>query len=134
MRGLLVFDVLPDDRKRCAPGRCSEVALGPQAASPQCLLDGWVVLLADQPGRNTFEAVDQAGNCHLRRVVDQQVHVIFLSVKRVEGRLKIFADRSEDLSQVLQDLLGEHEVPVFRDKDQMYVQVEDAVASCPEVS
>lgn len=70
-------------------------------------------------GGNPFQAIYQAGNGYFRRIIDQEVDIVPLSVHFNKNGVKRPADAAEDLPHILQMVLTEHEFPVFRDEDQM---------------
>ena len=65
-------------------------------------------LFSQQPGRHTFERSDQAGQGHLGRVVDQQMHMVMLAVELHQLGIKILAHAGHDQLHGIQMLLPEH--------------------------
>lgn len=86
-------------------------------------------LFSQQPGRHTFERSDQAGQGHLGRVVDQQMHMIMFAVELHQLSLKVLADAGQDGVHGLQVLLLEHIAPVLGNEYQMHMQDKDTVPS-----
>src|SRR5690606_30797752 len=109
-----------------------EVGGRPKRTAPQLLADARVVPFADHPAGNAFQAIDQRRDSHLGRVVHQQVDVIVLAVELHQFRLEVGADAGEDVTQVVEDFLGEHFAPVFGHEDQMHVHQKDAVPTVRE--
>ena len=129
IRGFLLFDVLPNDGEGCSSRRSGKITGGPEAATPQRSLNAGIVLLPDQAGGDAFEAIHQARNGHLRRVGDQQMHMIPLAVEFFQGRFEVLAHVGKDGSQVLQDFFREDQPPIFGHEHQMHMQVEDAMSA-----
>ena len=77
------------------------------------------VLLAEQPRRDALEAVHQRRQSHFRRVVNEQVHVIGISVELDQLGPEAVTDLDHDVCTAGEDLVGEHPTPVLRHEDQM---------------
>ena len=54
------------------------------------------MLLPETTRGDPFEAIDQFGERHFRRVFHEQMHVVILSIGFDQTRLKILADTSEE--------------------------------------
>ena len=79
-------------------------------------------LLAQQPGRNTFERSDHIRQSYFGWIVDQQVYVIVFAVELHQLGIKILADACKNQLHGIQMLLPEHVAPIFGYEYQMNVQ------------
>jgi len=100
--------------------------------TPEAAAQVWMIP-AHNSGRNPLEAVDQVGHGDLRRVVNEQVHVVCLAVELDQFGLEVGADLPEDPFEVTQVLVVEYPPAVLRDKDQVDVEDEHAVPSVAHV-
>lgn len=66
-----------------------------------------VVLLAQQPGRDALEGVDQLGELDLGRVVHEQVDMVLFAVELLQLGFEVGAHLSHDLLAARQHLVGE---------------------------
>lgn len=113
----LVLDVLPDDRQRRTPAACCEIARRPQVI-PVC---PYPVVLAKHPAGDPFECVHELGDRDLRRVLNQEVHVIVFAVALQERGLEVLARGPEHSREVIDHLSREHSAPVLSNEDQVDV-------------
>ncbi len=60
-------------------------------AAPQVPADVGVVFLAQEPGGDAFQGVDQLGELDLRRAVHEQVYMIRFSVEPLEVGFEVGA-------------------------------------------
>ncbi|GLW99281.1 hypothetical protein Misp02_33680 [Microtetraspora sp. NBRC 16547] len=65
--------------------------------APQILADVAGELLAQQACRDALEGVDQGGQSHLGRIVDQQMHVVAVAVELDQFRSETVAHLDHDL-------------------------------------
>lgn len=72
----LLLDVLPNDAQRRATAGCGEGARGPEMPVHPVPVCAAGELRSQTAGRHAFEAVYQPGHWDLRRVFNEQVHVI----------------------------------------------------------
>lgn len=127
-RGVLVFDVLAQDGDGRTAAGASEVRRAPERT---------LVKEAKQIGEGIFElargcaleGVDQLGHAHCRRVVQQKVNMVCLSVKLGQCCAKVASNLREALLQVVKVCRVERTTAVFGHKDQMHMQDKNAVAS-----
>ncbi len=87
--------------------------------------------LPQSPRGNTFEGVHQRGHGHLRRVFDQQVHVVVLTVALDQYRTEACAYLREHGPESVMVSTRQDRPPIFGDKDQVNVQREN---DCPAAS
>ena len=55
--------------------------------------------------------------------------MVVFAIERDQFRVEVRADFAADVFQLLNSFIRQHVPTVFRDKDQMRVQLEDAVAA-----
>lgn len=60
--------------------------------------------------------------------------MVVLAIELHQFRVKVLTDGSEDAAQVVQDGFREHAAPVFRNKDQMNVQMKNAMTTVSYVA
>ena len=133
MRRLLLFDVLADDGDGGATATAGEVGRGPQRTAPQLPVDARIILFTDHAAGNAFQAVDQCRHRHFRRVIHQEVHMVFLPIEFHPFGLEVRTDAGEDAPKVVQNLLGEYAPAIFGNKDQMDMHQKDAMPTMPDV-
>ncbi|CDW92735.1 conserved hypothetical protein [Thiomonas sp. CB2] len=126
MRCLLLLDVLSHDGNRSAAAGCGEVGRRPQDAFPVAFLDVGP-FLAQQAAGHALETIHHGRYRHLGRILDQQMHMIVLSIHLDQLRLEIGAGFGKEGAQALDGVAIEHSVAVFRHKDQMHMHLENAV-------
>lgn len=80
-------------------------------------------LRAQAAGGDDLEAVDQAGECDLGRVVHERVDVVRLAVEYLQLRVEDLAHLAHDLFAARQHLVVHDAAPVLGDEDQMRMQV-----------
>ena len=68
--------------------------------------------------RHALEAVHQRGDGHLRRVLDQQVHVIVFPVELAQLRAEVAADLPHRVLAAPEHVRVEDAAPVLRHEDQ----------------
>src|SRR5262249_29261490 len=88
---VLALYVLAENRNRRAAHGPHKIAWRPQvtlalADTPERRDSREFLLHA--PRRDAFEAVHQLGQAHLRRIVDQQVYVVWFAVEFLQHRLR----------------------------------------------
>src|SRR5580700_931763 len=116
----LALNVLAKYRDRRATARSGEVTRRPQATAP--ITSANIRPFLSQPsGRNTFERINQTCHRHLRRIVDQQMHVVRLTVKLRKFGLEIPAHCSENNAQTLQSVRVENLAAITRYEDQVHM-------------
>ena len=64
--------------------------------------------------------------------MDQQVNVVVFAVEFDQSRFEIMANRGEDLMQIVQYCLCEYPPSVLCDKDQVNMNLENAMSSMSE--
>ena len=84
--------------------------------------------------RDALEGIDEDGECNLWRVLDQEVNVVRFEVRFNQRALEVAADLPPALSESLEDSLRNDLPPVFREKDQMSVEVVDNVPTRTKVA
>ena len=87
--------------------------------TPQLLADVAGELLSEPAGRDTLEGSDQPGDRHLRRVVNEEVHVVALAVELHQFGFEVGADGPHDLFAAREDLIRERAAPVLGREDQV---------------
>src|SRR5690606_27951364 len=132
-RSVLLLDVLLHDAERCAAGRSGEVRAGPEALCPPVVADQVGELLAQPPGGDALEAVDQFGHGDLRREVHEQVDVVVLAVELHQFGLEVLTHGPHDLLAPRQVPIGEDLVPVLRHENQVDMHPEDTVTTSTNV-
>jgi len=119
LRSLLWLNRLADDRQRSLASRSSKITRRPKAVAPQHPLNA----LADQAGRDAFEAIHPSRNRDLRRVRDEQMPLVPLAVGFVLCGFKVLAHIRKDSPPGLQDLFGEDPPSILWYKDHMNMSV-----------
>src|SRR5579859_2414207 len=92
----------------------------PEHAFPVALADVRA-LLAKQATGNTLEAVHERGDSQLRRILNEQVHMVVFAVHFHERSLRIRTDLGEDAAQDVERTRVEHTAAIFCYEDQMYM-------------
>jgi len=123
----LVLDVAPDHIDRSTAAAAGEVAGRPESSVVGLYPDSRVAVLAKQPAGNAFEAVHQGRYRDLRRVGHQKVDMVGLAVELHKARFKILADLGEDALQDREGRRGKYLASVFRQEDQMNMQVKNTM-------
>src|SRR5450755_4567374 len=125
----LALDIGADDAQRRSAARRGEVGRRPQVlpvgADP--------VPLPEPPRGDALEGIHQRGDGHLRRVLDQQVHVVVFPVALREHRAEVLADLPEDFGEVADHLPGENTTPVLCHEDQVNMQRRNNVPATPVI-
>src|SRR5690242_8821500 len=96
--GLLLLDVVADDAEGRSAAGGGEVAGRPEHAFPVALADVRA-LLAQQATGNTLEVVHERGDGQLRRILNEQVHMVVFAVHFHERSLRVRTDLGEDAAQ-----------------------------------
>lgn len=91
-------------------------------------------LLAQQTARYALEAVDEHRERKLRGVVHEQMDVVRFSVALLQASLASRADDREDVGQALEMGLLQDRAPIFGNKDQVCVQLENTTAATSELT
>ena len=125
IRCLLLLDLLANNGYRRTSTTGRKINGRPECPAPQ--FNAGAVLFADQTAGNPLEAVHQCRNGHGRRIIHQQMHMVILPVELHHLRAEILADGGEDAAQVGQHLAGKHTAAVFGHKDQVNMQVKNAM-------
>jgi hypothetical protein len=86
-------------------------------------------LLPEPAGGDALEGAGEPGQGDLRRVVDEEAHVVGFAVELAEFRAEVRADVPHDLLAAGQDLPGERAAPVLRREDQVRVEAVDNASS-----
>ena len=73
------------------------------------------------------------GERHLRRVLHEQVDMVFASVELGQGRLEVRTHFGHDLFATGEHFRVEHATPILGDEHQMDVQVVDDAAATPGI-
>ena len=73
------------------------------------------------------------GERHLRRVLHEQVDMVFLPVELGQGRPQVRAHLRHDLFAPVEHLRVEHVTPILGDEHQVDVQVVDDAASTASI-
>ena len=131
---LLFFDVLPQDVNRRTATARSKIRRRPQYAPTLQPRMEVPELLAQQPRRYTLERSNQIRQRHLRRVVDQKMHMIVLSVELYQLRVEILADVGKDDLHGIQMLFLEHIASILSNKDQMCVKRKNTMPTMPQIA
>src|SRR5690606_39171153 len=118
----LLFDVLPQGRQRRTTGRRGEVGRRPEMPVHTVPVHPAGELVPEPPRRDTFEAVHQLGDGHLRWVVDKQADVIVFAVELDQFGAEVAAHVTHDLFASGQDLVGEDTAPVLSYENQVNVK------------
>ncbi|GLX02254.1 hypothetical protein Misp02_63400 [Microtetraspora sp. NBRC 16547] len=63
--------------------------------------------LAQQPGRNTLEGVDQSGQGDIGRIVDQQVDMVMFAIELDQFRAEAVAHLDRDHFAACQEFVGD---------------------------
>jgi len=71
------------------------------------------------------------GDCHLRGVLHEQVHMVLFSVELSQGRPEVRADLRHDLFAQVEHLRGEHTTAILGDDHPVDVQIVDDGAAAP---
>ncbi len=74
--------------------------------------------LPQPPRGDTFEGVHQRGHGHLRRVFDQQVHVVVLAVALDQYRTEVCTYLREHGLESVMVSTRQYRAPIFGDEDQ----------------
>ena len=127
IRCLLLLDVLANNGNGRTAAASGKVRWRPERSTPQFLADAGIILFADHAAGNPLEAVHQYRNGHGRRIIQQQMHMVILPVELHQFRVEVLADGGEDAAQVGQHLAGEYTTSVLGHKDQMNMQVKNAM-------
>lgn len=90
-------------------------------------------LVSQHATGDPFETAYECGDGDFRRIVDQQVNVIDLSVAFDDGRFEIVRDPAKMLLKSRQRILIENLVTIFRHEDQMDMQGENAMSASAKV-
>jgi hypothetical protein len=80
-------------------------------------------LLPQVVGGYALEATDEHGDGQLRRVADEQVHVVVLTIELNQFRAHDGAHVPHDLLAPGEHGAGEYAAPVSGDEDKMHMQV-----------
>jgi len=88
------------------------------------------VLFPYHSATNTFQTVDQFRKRNLGRVSDKQMYMVILAIELYHLGFKINAHGFKYGSHELKDFFSEHATPVFSDKDQVYMQIINAMPTC----
>ena len=123
-----MFNVLLDDAEWCATTGCCEIGRGPEHVLPVAGFD-FRHAFAQHVTGNTFERIYERGDCNFRRVVHEQVNVVFLAVHLYQLSVKVSADLGEDMLQLLNSFAIKDATPVFGHEDQMDVHCENTVST-----
>src|SRR5690554_5992518 len=130
----LLFDVLPQGRQRRTTGRRGEVGRRPEMPVHTVPVHPAGELVPEPPRRDTFEAVHQLGDGHLRGVVDKQVDVVVFAVELDQFGVEVAAHVTHDLFGSGQDLVGEDTAPVLGYEDQVRMESVDHTSATPIVA
>ena len=121
-RASLLLDVLPDDAEGCPAAGRSEIGRRPEVPVHDVPVHAAGELRSQAAGRHAFEAVHQRGHSHLRRVGDQQAHMVVLAVELAKLRAEVAADLPHGLFAAAEHLPVQHSAPVLCHEDQVNVK------------
>jgi hypothetical protein len=82
-------------------------------------------LLSEQPRRDALERIHEAGDRDVRRILDQEMNMVFFAVDLAERGSEVPAHVLKDASHPFEVLHCEDMVAVFGYEDQMNVNTED---------
>ena len=86
---------------------------------PELALHLGEVLLPQATAGHALEAVHQLGKLHGGRILDEQMHMVILTVHLPQHRAELGADAQEGVPQHHMGAIREDAASVFRDKDQV---------------
>lgn len=124
----LLLDVLANDANRGTATRGCEVGRRPEYALVVEAFGNIRPFFSQHTTGCAFQAIDQGGYRHFRRIADQQMHMVVLPVHLDQLRLKVSTDLGEQFAQPVDGCRIKHFAAIFRHKDQMYVHVKNAVS------
>jgi hypothetical protein len=84
-------------------------------------------LLPQHPGGNAFQAVDERGDTHARRIFHKKMHMVPCTVAFEKNGIKVGANPGENLPQGSEVLSAKAGAPVFCYKDQVNMHPEYAM-------
>lgn len=82
-------------------------------------------ILPQQPAGDALQAVYQSRNGQLRRIVNQQVNVVWLAIELDQGHAKILADLTGVTLHRDQVFMLKNVLPVFRREHQVRMKQEN---------
>ena len=131
--GFLLFDVLPDDGDWRSTARSGKVAGRPERAFPVPPFEFWEPS-SQVPGRYSLEAVYEPGDCHLGRVMHQEMDMVFLPFKLYEIGLEVTAHVFEYAPHGRKDCLRENFSAVLGHEHEVDMQVENTMPSGADIA
>lgn len=130
-----MFDVLFQDRERRTAHRSSEIAWRPKNAATfpnRPKRHDARKLLFKTPARYAFQAIHQFRQAHLRRIIDQQMHVVTFAVELLQFDIEVGTNRSEDFLKPVEVFIGQHLAAPLGRENQVSVQHKNNVTACSE--
>ena len=131
--GFLLFDVLPNKGDWRSAARSGKVAGRPKSAFPVPLFE-FREPSAQVPRRYPLESIYELGDRHFGWIAHQEMDMVFRAIEFHKFGLEIPADILEYAPHGVQDALGEDLSAVLSYKDQMHMQVENAVPSSADIA
>ena len=123
---LLVFDVLPQDRKRCTTNRGDEIAVGPERREPTPEPREFA---AQQARTGALHRLHEAMNTVLRMNLDERVHMVRHHFEFYQVGLTLRRDIAKDRLEPFVHAANENLAPVFRTPhDVLLARVDDVPA------
>ena len=104
----MVFDIITDHLLVAVlTDRVEVVAAGPELATPQLLLDGWVTF-EDFPARDALGRLNQTARQHGGHALDQEVGMVFVSADLEVANFVTVLDLPTDGGQSLRHLVSQY--------------------------
>ncbi len=92
------------------------------------------VLLAQSPAGHAFERVNQLGQLHGGRVLNEQVDVVVLPIEFHQGGSEVGTHVCEHALEQVQVLGREHSAAVLGNEDQVYVESENTAPTSADLA
>ena len=129
MWGALLLDILANNRDWCSATATGKIALRPKTFLREVFGNRRMFPFANETAGDSFQAVYKRRNGDLGLVINQEMDMVVLSAELDQLRLKVFTDTEKYFLQLREYLFGKDSTSVFGYKDQMYMQIKNAVAS-----
>jgi hypothetical protein len=128
----LWFDVLFDGREGRSAARGGEVAGAPEDAIVAAVSQVRE-FFSEQSRRDSFERVHEVGDCDLRWIFDEEMHMVVRAIHFGERCSEVPAYVLEDAPHPFEMFRSEDATAVLRHEDQMKMNLADYVSAAPDV-